>query len=202
MEFRFCKDIVNDLHTNSWSLRTKELEAAPQAVDETKAGLPAGVSKGKAKAKATGKAGATDPPSVTPGRGKTAEDLKLDTVVSMATQFKLDVEDGERFVRNAVGKKDDWDKLQSFVPGMQELLTAAEASLSDFGNKTLLHDKKALKTMYDAHSLATQASAFIERVEKPLSALQTYCKQVYSMKRAGETSHLGSKEAKRSRKAK
>ena len=204
VEFLGKKDIVDELHSNSWALRTTEDEV-PKEPDPSppQAGEPP---KSKAKPKAKQKSTPGDGGTPGGGRGKSAEDLKLDAMLITIGEYKTDVEEGEQFVKKvtavegAEGYDEDWAKLTSFAPKMQSLLKAAQGELHEFGNMALLHPKKVLKTMYEKNLLSTEVDAFCLRMAGPLQALQKYCTQVFNMKRASATSHLVADGAKRARK--
>ena len=137
---------------------------------------------------------------MTPGRGKSAEDLKLEVVATLAAEYKAVVEEGQRFIRNVEAKEEEWDKLERYVPDIQLVLRKAQDALQDFGNKALIHDKKALKSMYTEHLIVTEGDAFLDRMKDPLSKLHSCCKKVFNMRRASETcliDNVGNKKEKK-----
>ena len=138
---------------------------------------------------------------MTPGRGKSAEDLKLEEVAGLAAEYKLVVEEGQRFLRNVAAKDEEWDKLERYVPDIQLVLQNAQDALQDFGKKALIHDKKALKSLYAEHLIVTEVDALSDRMKEPLSKLHSVCKKVFNMRRAGETCLVDNvaKKAKRGR---
>ena len=212
VEFLTQKDIVDSLHHNSWSLRTVETERPASSGDTgaggSNGGEPVTTPKpgAKAKAKAKGKAAAAGgggggAPNLTPGRGKSAVDLKLEDVLNNVDEYKTVVEEGQRFIRNVAAKEDEWDKLERYVPDVQLALKKAQDALQDFGKKALDHDKTALKSMYTEHLLVSEGDAFLTRMKDPLNKLHTCCKKVFNMRRASETFLLdnGKKVKKRRR---